>query len=88
MLPVVQGPTQLKDTGSKIRLVLGEKSKQVNKDKTKEITVKKWEIESVTVSITLWAVGATVYLWAKQTVETTELAFFFFKGKYKSKYIS
>ena len=39
--------------------------------------MKKWEIESVTVSITLWAVGATVYFWAKQTVETTELANFF-----------
>ena len=39
--------------------------------------MKKWEIESVTVSITLWAVGATVYFWTKQTVETTELAIFF-----------
>ena len=50
--------------------------------------MKKWEIESVTVSITLWAVGATVYLWAKQTVETTELAFFFFSKANISQNIS
>ena len=44
--------------------------------------MKKWGIENVTVSITLWAIGATVYFWAKQTVEKTKLAIFFFKGKY------
>ena len=43
--------------------------------------MKKWGIENVTVSITLWAVGAKTNSGDKQTVETTKLAIFFFKGK-------
>ena len=51
--------------------------------------MKKWEIESVTVSITLWAVGATVYFLGQTNSRDNRIGyFFFFKGKYKSKYIS
>ena len=43
--------------------------------------MKKWEIESVTVSITLWAVGATVFFLGQTNSRDNRIGYFFFPSK-------